>query len=252
MNERFARISSSINDWTLTHFKNFQPHSSYTPEVANLLQRTQPNYSALLGDSRTKYLVIRALAAEVIVQAFNSGELIGNVAYLELKNSIEARCRFIPAYIDETLLKSIIASAADSSEWKAQTMALLERDAGFQADRASSVNDITKSVDSMTSDIGGQGYSQTRFSQLQGIVEMAATLAVDLTKQRSSFGMTMTRPGTPFNVSTMNDVLQDRAAETLQDRKVQIAVFPLIEKLGGGGATNGGRKVVISRAQVLV
>ena len=84
VSQRFAQVNKSIRDWVVGNFKNMSGNSTATRDVAPLLQGTQPNYRAMLEDPRKKYIVLRSLVAEVLVQAFKSGELVGSPAYSEL------------------------------------------------------------------------------------------------------------------------------------------------------------------------
>ena len=70
-----------------------RPGVSPAREVVAILQKSQPNYATLLGEPRTKYLVIRSLVAEILVQAFNTEELLGNPAFSEVKQTIGAKCK---------------------------------------------------------------------------------------------------------------------------------------------------------------
>ena len=93
VNERFSRLSKIINDWVLTHFKKMHTGVSPARDVDSILQKSQPDYAILLGEPRMRYLVIRSLVAEVLVQAFNTEELIGNPALSELKQAIGVKCK---------------------------------------------------------------------------------------------------------------------------------------------------------------
>ena len=98
VNERFSKLSKGINDWVLTHFKNMRSGVSPGRDLAAMLQRSQPNYAALLGDPRAKYLVIRSLVAETLTQAFTTGEFLSNPAFSELNQTVgntgKARSRY--------------------------------------------------------------------------------------------------------------------------------------------------------------
>ena len=93
VHERFSRLCKAINDWVVTHFKNIRSDISPGPDVMPLLSDSQPNYVMLLQNPRTKYLVLGGLVADVIVQAFDTGELLGSPAFSELKQAIEAKGR---------------------------------------------------------------------------------------------------------------------------------------------------------------
>ena len=90
VNERFSRLCKDINDWVLTYFKNMRSGVSPGREVATMLQRSLPNYATLLGDPRARYLVIRSLVAEILTQAFTTGEFLSSPAFSELNQTIGA------------------------------------------------------------------------------------------------------------------------------------------------------------------
>lgn len=93
INQRFASLAKSINDWVVTHFKTIRPGVLPSRDVEAAVQAAFPNYAVLLQTSRTKYLVLRGLVAEVIFQAFATGELLGNPAFSELNQAIAMNCR---------------------------------------------------------------------------------------------------------------------------------------------------------------
>ena len=80
----FTKVSQSIADWVLTYFKGFSAAMSPTSETTKLLQTCIPSYQSLSHDSRKKFLVLRALVAELLVEAFDSGEFVGSAPYLDL------------------------------------------------------------------------------------------------------------------------------------------------------------------------
>ena len=87
---KFAELSRSINDWTITYFKEFRQPSSLPADTLEMLQRNQPNYGAFLKNPRTKYLVLRALVADILLECFTSGELIGTEDFSHMRDSISA------------------------------------------------------------------------------------------------------------------------------------------------------------------
>ena len=92
IHERFSQLSKSINDWVVAHFKTLGPEISATAKSLLLLKESQPNYAMLLRSPRTKYLVIRGLVGDIILEAFTTGELLGSPAFCEIKKAIEAEC----------------------------------------------------------------------------------------------------------------------------------------------------------------
>lgn len=80
-----------------------RPGNSPAQEVVAILQRSQPNHAALLREPRTKYLVIRSLVAEVIVQAFTTEEILGIPAFSELKQAITTAGKYSEIVLDFTI-----------------------------------------------------------------------------------------------------------------------------------------------------
>lgn len=128
-------------------------------------------------------------------------------------------------------------------------MTLLEKTQGYRSDRASSVQEVGKRIEYMTSAIAGLEYSEARFQHLQQIVEAAAALAMDIAKERAVVKVEKPK-GTTFDATSMEDVLQDHKGEVLQGRPIQGIVFPAVIKTTEGEGTGGG--YLIAKAQVLV
>ena len=84
----FAKLNKDIADWVLTYFKNSRQAPSPPRELTSALIKTQPNHSYLMQESRTRYLVLRAIAADILADAMNSGQLFGNDEYARTKESM--------------------------------------------------------------------------------------------------------------------------------------------------------------------
>ncbi|MCJ1247788.1 hypothetical protein MMC30_005003 [Trapelia coarctata] len=234
IHQRFAGLAKSINDWAVTHFKTIHPGVVPSRDVEATVQAVFPNYSVLLQTSRTKYLVLRGLVAEVIFQAFATGELLGNPAFSEL---------------NQTIAMNSAAPTPEANEWRSLTMTLLEKTQGYRSDRASSVQEVSKKIEYMTSTLTGLDYSEARFQHLQQVVENAAGLAMDLAKERAV--VKVEKPSaTTFDATSMEDVLQDHKGEVLQGRPIQGVVFPAVIKAPEGEGAGGA--YLIAKAQVLV
>ena len=132
-------------------------------------------------------------------------------------------------------------------------MPLLEKSPEYLGDRASAVQEISKRIDSMTSNLAGLNPSDGRLSHLTQVVEMAASLAMDLAKQRPLFKLIMDRPGiTAFDATSMEDVLQERRGDNLQGRPIQSVVFPAVKRWGDESGNGYDHEFTVSKAQVLV
>jgi hypothetical protein len=89
--ERFSRLRSGISDWVARNFSGSSFSSSPSLDVVTMLKRSQPQYEALIQDSIWVAPVLQGLVADMICQAFASGQLLGNEAFWELKHSIGAK-----------------------------------------------------------------------------------------------------------------------------------------------------------------
>ena len=90
--ERFAALSHSINDWVVTYFKRVHFSTVLSPDVSEVLQKAVPGYQRLAEEPRTKYLVVRAVIAEIINEAYANGDFVGSAAYSELRRGIDMDC----------------------------------------------------------------------------------------------------------------------------------------------------------------
>ncbi|MCJ1391586.1 hypothetical protein MMC18_004450 [Xylographa bjoerkii] len=232
VNQRFARLSKSINDWVLTHFKGTRHGTMPTAEVEALALQVSPNHGMLLQDPRGRYLVLRGMVAAVLFQSFSTGELLGQPAFSELKQSIGAK-----------------STVSESSEWRSLTMRLLEKSPSYRRDQASSVQEISEKIDQMTSNLAGLDSSEARLQHLNQVVEAAATLALELEKEQAQYKVERPNSRT-FDARSMEDVLQDHRGEALQGEPIQGLVFPSVIKIQGQNQADQG--LVIFKAQVIV
>ncbi|MCJ1431332.1 hypothetical protein MMC27_000683 [Xylographa pallens] len=232
VNQRFARLSQSINDWVLTHFKNIRHGAILRAEVEGLAVQVSPDYSTLLQDPRGKYLVVRGIVAMILLRSFTTGELLGQPAFSELKQLVEAN-----------------STIPESSEWRSLTISLLEQSPTFQQDQASSLQDISEKIDQLTSSLAGLDHSEARLQHLKQVVKAAATLALALEKEQTQYKVEKPNSRT-FDARSMEDVLQDHKGEVLQGKPIHGLVFPGIIKNQGQLEAEQGH--VIFKAQVIV
>ena len=87
--DRFTALSHSINDWVLTYFKRVHLDKVQSPEVVEALQRAVPGYMKLIEEPRTRYLVVRAVIADILLEAFAHGQFLGGTMYRELKRGLD-------------------------------------------------------------------------------------------------------------------------------------------------------------------
>ncbi|MCJ1376935.1 Mucin-12 [Xylographa soralifera] len=230
--QRFARLSQSINDWVLTHFKNIRHGAILRAEVEDLAAQVSPEYGMLLQDPRGKYLVLRGIVAVILFRSFTTGELLGQPAYSELKQLVGAK-----------------SAVSESSEWRSLTIRLLEKSPSFRRDQASSVQEISEKIDQITSSLTGLDKSEARLQHLNQIIEAAATLALELETEQTQYKVERPNSRT-FEARSMEDVLQDHKGEVLQGKPIRGLVFPGIIKIQGQNGADQG--LVIFKAQVIV
>ena len=249
VSQRFAQVNKSIRDWVVGNFKSIPGNLNVSRDTATFLQRTQPNYRAMLEDPRTKYIVLRSLVAEVLVQAFKSGELLGSPAYSELDAWVKEDGKVsLMSLVKRPMLTYCSGAPNEISDWRTLTMTLLEKSPAYRTERASSVQEISKRISFLVNDVAGVSYSELRATQMQKIVESVATLVSELTSQRSTYDLGMEKG--PFDPVSMEDALQDYGEEKLLGKHVQCVVFPAVKKWEDGVARTSQARI-LSKAQVL-
>ena len=103
IHSKFAELSRSINDWTITYYKELRQPSALSPDTMEMLQRNQPNYAMFLRGPRTKYLVIRSLVADILQEGFTTGELIGSEDFAHMRDSISNGGKIILSLFIQTI-----------------------------------------------------------------------------------------------------------------------------------------------------
>ncbi|KAG7006703.1 cytosolic fe-S cluster assembly factor NAR1 [Physcia stellaris] len=139
-----------------------------------------------------KYHVIRAVVMGNITEAFMASEFFANIPFNELKQAF-----------------SRYASPDKASEWRALTVGLLQLMPNFGREKASSVQEVTTRIETMTSEFaGGLGASNSQTKNLQMIVDTAADLSVELAKQQATYVLGSDQVNSIFESETMEDVSQ--------------------------------------------
>ena len=125
-------------------------------------------------------------------------------------------------------------------------MALLQSMPDFGREKASSVQGVTKRIESMISELAdGLGASTAQAKNLQMIVDTAADLSVDLGKQQATYVIASDQLGSTFESENMEDVSQVQGG---RGRAVQAVVFPSLRKTSQPGNVS----TIISKAQVVI
>ena len=90
---QFAKLNQEINDWVLTHFKHVRPIpiGESLPELDAVVVANQSTYFCMLQESRTRFLLLRAVVADIIVEAFICDELLGSEEFTRMSKGIAAQ-----------------------------------------------------------------------------------------------------------------------------------------------------------------
>jgi hypothetical protein len=102
----------------------------------------------------------------------------------------------------------------------------------------------------VVSNVAGVEYSEGRQRQLTTIVQNAAELALDLSKQRMNFVL-LHPSDDAFEPAVMEDVLQESRGDHLRGYQVLSVVFPAVVRYGDEHGEGFDRRNVISKALVL-
>ncbi|KAI9759751.1 MAG: Transmembrane protein 63C [Chaenotheca gracillima] len=260
VSNRFRQLSKAINDWVLTYFKGVTSAPQMTPELKSMMARNKVNALSLLGDSRTKYLVVRLVVAEMLTDAINSGVLLGTT-YTNLARPTRES-----------------ASDGEFLEWQAQTVSMLVKHEPpfFRGECLNAIEGLTHRIDALLgpfseASVMNEEQRRRRISSLQQhIVEPAAGLAIDLAQQAPEtaglYQISMEPAGTRFSTTLMEDVFQDHHGKEsradqkgsgLRGRSILATVFPTVTRAGGreegvtGARSSSPSPIVISKGQVL-
>ena len=82
--DRFGALANSVNDWAITYFKDLEITGAMSKNVVAVLRKVVPQYQTLMRQPRTKYLVVRAIVAKILFEAFDNGDLLGSQAFSKL------------------------------------------------------------------------------------------------------------------------------------------------------------------------
>ena len=130
-------------------------------------------------------------------------------------------------------------------------MKLLEKTSNHDLDRAESIDEITQQIEYVISDLTGSITSRGRKADLVRIIEAAAKLAVDTTKQRALYKLQM--PTGALDPQVMDAVSVDGSKATdLDGKSIRAAIFPSATRWGNEKGIGYERDVIIFKTQVLV
>ncbi|MCJ1354597.1 MAG: hypothetical protein MMC33_004586 [Icmadophila ericetorum] len=228
--ERFTRLRRTIDDWVQNNFRNMRLDVTLSKDQAIMLQRSQPSYSLMMQDPQMKQLLIRSVVAEKLYQGFTTGELLGIPAFTELNQAIVTN-----------------APLLETNEWRSQTLNLLSKSPSYRTERDSSVSSIAQTIAKATSALAGYtpssqppSITESRQQQLSQIVDMAATLALDLARSKTMYRLTWDKVGlVAYDVVNMEDVMGEQGGNA-RGRVVRMVVFPAVKRVFDAGDGNRG------------
>ena len=118
-------------------------------------------------------------------------------------------------------------------------------------DKSDAVDAISKKIDWVTSSLVEVKPSRVRLEQLDLIVDAAASLAMDIGKQRGLFKLE--QPSNYlFDSKTMEEVFFSKNVDSPEGKKIRSVVFPAVTKWGNDEGVGYERSITILKAQVLV
>lgn len=88
LRNRFGALANNINDWVVTYFKDSVATTAMPPSVVEKTKQVIPQYQKMMQQSRTKYLVLRAIAAQILLKNFDNGSLVGNADFVEIRKQL--------------------------------------------------------------------------------------------------------------------------------------------------------------------
>ena len=88
LRNRFGALANSINDWVMTYFKDSLATTDMPSSVAEKVEQVIPQYQKMMQQSRTRYLVVRAVAAHLLFENFDIGCLIGNPDFTRIRKEL--------------------------------------------------------------------------------------------------------------------------------------------------------------------
>ena len=250
----FSRLNNDIQGWVLTHFKNSRPAASPPRELTSTLIRNQPNYQYLMQEPRTRFLILRAIVAENLIEVVNKGIFYGNTEYTQMQENVSRNGKQRYSLPDTRRFERLILAIADPSnlaQWRSVTTSLLSSSPSTTA-HSEAISSLVHRIDYSTSSLVNAPASDARLQHLWQIMSAAQQLGIDLAKQRSNFVFERPQNSSMFDPVVMEDVVQEKRAEELKGKKVQSVVFPAVFRFGNSEGQGYGERTVISKAAVLV
>ena len=137
------------------------------------------------------------------------------------------------------------------SEWRIDTVAMLDRLPAIEDSRARVVDAVTTKIHNLTSSCFEIQRGREGGGRLLDIIKEAARLATDLAKQRDSYNLHLEAPGSKFDEGTMADALQSQTVQSLNGRSINGVAFPaVIKRILSVGSE--GQSLIIGKAQVIL
>ena len=248
--ERFIQLQAAVSKWVSTYFGASKFTATPIPDAVVTLKKTFPQYASLIKENTKVTTVLEGLVVDMISQSFASGRLFGNEAFWELKQAITSTGKH--KHYDccaERLTFSV--STSEANEWRAMTMRLLEKTSNYQSDRKEAVEDLSQMIDAACSELTKTRPKGERRASLEEMVDSAASLALDMAKQRAMFRIE--RPSNSvFDPEMMETWNNDTEAVT--GAPIRAVIFPAVTKCSGESASGSAwsHSLVIVKAKVLL
>ena len=131
------------------------------------------------------------------------------------------------------------------------TMRLLERTSNYQSDRKEAVEDLSQTIDAACSELTKTRPKGERRASLEEMVDSAASLAIDMAKQRAMFKIE--RPSNSVFDPEMMEAW-DVDTEAVAGAPIRAVVFPAVTKCTGESVAGSvwSNSLVIVKAKVLL
>lgn len=129
-------------------------------------------------------------------------------------------------------------------------MRLLETSARFRTDKAEAVADVSRRIDSVSRELMGWSHSDARYDQLENIVELAATIALEVAKLRPLLKLEWPRTAS-YDAKSM-ELINETELDRFEGTQVKSLVFPAVYKWGNEMGTGYERSSIIQRAKFLL
>ena len=92
--ERFIQLRAAVSKWVSTYFGTSKFTATPIPDAIATLKKTFPQYASLIKENTKVTTILEGLVVDIISQSFTSGQLLGNEAFWELRQSITSTGKY--------------------------------------------------------------------------------------------------------------------------------------------------------------